>query len=142
MIQLGCSGSEHSLLQCNQVARQPVGLHTCDHSNDAGVRCIGEESESWFAVEDKADKVSLEYVVSAHHLNYPSNACTKFLACGWKDIYYEHTLMCIQCYKHFILKTILKVHHFIVSFNVGGLNYILSPPSATFKTGEPTMYST
>ena len=117
-------------------------LHTCDHSKDAGVRCIGEESESCFAVEDKADKVTLEYVVSAHHLNYPSNVCTKFLARGWKEIYYEHTLICIQCYKHFILKTILKVHHFIVSFNVDGLNYILSPPSATFKTWAPNKYST
>ena len=75
-----------------EVARQPVVLHTCDHSKGAGVCCIGEESESCFAVEDKADRVTLEYVVSAHHLNYPSNVCTKFLARSWKEIYYEHTL--------------------------------------------------
>ena len=39
--QLGCSGTENSLLQCNRYAG--LGLHSCDHSQDAGVRCIGEK---------------------------------------------------------------------------------------------------
>ena len=49
--QLGCSGLESFLLQCNQVAREHVDLRACDHSKDAGVRCIGEESESCFPVK-------------------------------------------------------------------------------------------
>ena len=39
--QLGCSGTESSLLQCNRFAG--LGLHSCDHSQDAGVSCIGEK---------------------------------------------------------------------------------------------------
>ena len=38
---LGCSGTESYLLQCNRFAG--LGLHSCDHSKDVGVRCIGEE---------------------------------------------------------------------------------------------------
>ena len=38
---LGCTGTESSLLQCNRFAG--LGLHSCDHSQDAGVRCNGEE---------------------------------------------------------------------------------------------------
>lgn len=33
-----CSGGSNSLLEC---ALRPIGIHTCDHSNDAGVECIG-----------------------------------------------------------------------------------------------------
>ena len=36
--QLGCSGTESSLIDCNQFAGD-----FCDHSQDAGVRCIGKE---------------------------------------------------------------------------------------------------
>jgi len=39
--QLGCTGTETSLLQCSQFA--DLGLYSCDHSQDAGVRCIGME---------------------------------------------------------------------------------------------------
>ena len=42
--QLGCSGTESSLIDCNRFAG--LGLHSCDHSQDAGVRCIGEEITS------------------------------------------------------------------------------------------------
>ena len=71
---------------------------------------------------DKADRVILHYTVSAHHISTtnPMFAQIFFLS--------------------FFMKTILK--YFIVSFNVGGLNYILSPTSATFKTWAPNMYST
>ena len=41
---LGCSGTESSLIDCNRFAG--LGLHSCDHSQDAGVRCIGEEITS------------------------------------------------------------------------------------------------
>ena len=34
-----CSGSEASLTQC---AHHGLGLHSCDHSEDAGVICAGE----------------------------------------------------------------------------------------------------
>ena len=33
-----CRGNEPSLLECNI---NPVGVHNCDHSEDAGVRCNG-----------------------------------------------------------------------------------------------------
>ena len=33
-----CRGTESSLLECNT---NPVGIHNCDHSEDAGVRCNG-----------------------------------------------------------------------------------------------------
>ena len=34
-----CQGDEETLLACQQVA---IGSHTCNHSDDAGVRCEGE----------------------------------------------------------------------------------------------------
>lgn len=34
-----CSEGENRFLDC---ALLPIGVHSCDHSNDAGVRCIGE----------------------------------------------------------------------------------------------------
>ena len=37
--QIVCSGSETSVLDCRQ--HTPLGLPTCEHSQDAGVRCIG-----------------------------------------------------------------------------------------------------
>ena len=33
-----CNGSEGTLQQC---AANPIGVHNCDHSEDAGVRCGG-----------------------------------------------------------------------------------------------------
>ena len=39
--QLGCSGTESSLVDCNRFAG--LGLHSCDHSQDAGISCIGEK---------------------------------------------------------------------------------------------------
>ena len=33
-----CNGSERTLQQC---AANPIGVHNCDHSEDAGVRCGG-----------------------------------------------------------------------------------------------------
>ena len=38
---LGCSGTESSLVDCNRFAG--LGLHSCDHSQDAGVSCICKE---------------------------------------------------------------------------------------------------
>ena len=37
--QLQCSGSEQSLLDCPTITE--LGLHRCDHSMDAGVKCQG-----------------------------------------------------------------------------------------------------
>ena len=37
--QLVCSGSETSLLECQSYT--PLGLSTCQHSQDVGVRCVG-----------------------------------------------------------------------------------------------------
>ena len=36
-----CRGDESSLLDCEH---EPVGVHNCDHSEDAGVRCEGKLS--------------------------------------------------------------------------------------------------
>ena len=36
---VGCSGSEASLTQC---AHRGLGVHSCDHSRDAGVICASE----------------------------------------------------------------------------------------------------
>ena len=38
--QLTCSGTETSVLECRRSI--PHGLPTCDHSQDAGVRCVGK----------------------------------------------------------------------------------------------------
>ena len=35
---VGCTGTESSLLSCTNPG---IGYHTCDHSNDAGIRCLG-----------------------------------------------------------------------------------------------------
>ena len=37
---LFCSGSETSLLDCRRFTS--LGLSSCDHSRDAGVRCVGK----------------------------------------------------------------------------------------------------
>ena len=37
---LDCTGRESSLLQCRRFAE--LGLYSCDHSQDAGVSCIGK----------------------------------------------------------------------------------------------------
>ncbi len=34
-----CSEGEDRFLDC---ATPPLGVHSCDHSSDAGVKCIGE----------------------------------------------------------------------------------------------------
>ena len=36
---LMCEGTENSLLDC--VASEGIGIHNCEHSEDAGVRCEG-----------------------------------------------------------------------------------------------------
>ena len=36
---LMCEGHESSLLDC--VASEDIGMHNCEHSEDAGVRCEG-----------------------------------------------------------------------------------------------------
>ena len=33
-----CNGDESSLLECNT---NPIGQHSCNHSEDAGVKCNG-----------------------------------------------------------------------------------------------------
>ena len=33
-----CEDGEDTLLQC---AKNPIGVHMCDHSQDTGLRCIG-----------------------------------------------------------------------------------------------------
>ena len=38
--QLGCSGVENSLLECERFAG--IGLYSCDHSQDAAVSCVGK----------------------------------------------------------------------------------------------------
>ena len=40
--ELDCLGSETSLLNCNTRQNQPPGLHSCQHSRDVAVKCIGE----------------------------------------------------------------------------------------------------
>ena len=37
---LDCEAKDKSLLDCNRFT--PLGLTTCDHSSEAGIRCIGE----------------------------------------------------------------------------------------------------
>ena len=40
---VGCRGTESSLLSCSNPG---IGVHTCDHSDDAGVRCLGKAAWS------------------------------------------------------------------------------------------------
>ena len=44
---LGCTGNEKNISQCpgNQ-----IGIHNCDHSEDAGIRCQGEHLVCVFLV--------------------------------------------------------------------------------------------
>lgn len=43
---LACSGTELTLLDCPQSV---IGLHECDHSQDAGVQCYGGYCTNVFA---------------------------------------------------------------------------------------------
>ena len=38
--QLDCSVTDSFLLDCSRL--RPLGLHTCDHSQDVGLACIGK----------------------------------------------------------------------------------------------------
>ena len=38
--ELACSGAEGSLLDCDSLSAR--GVHMCEHSQDASVRCIGK----------------------------------------------------------------------------------------------------
>ena len=40
--QLNCDGSESELFECGR--HTGIGLHTCDHLQDVGLRCRGEFS--------------------------------------------------------------------------------------------------
>ena len=40
-----CRGTESSLLECST---NPIGLHNCDHSEDAGVKCEGTYCNTQF----------------------------------------------------------------------------------------------
>ena len=40
-----CDEDDTRFLDC---AERPIGDHTCDHSNDAGVKCIGEMISGWY----------------------------------------------------------------------------------------------
>ena len=44
--QLMCNGSEASLLEC--LPTENIGLHNCDHNEDAGVRCEGLHIRKYF----------------------------------------------------------------------------------------------
>ena len=37
-----CSSNNLTLLECDS---SPVGIHTCSHSQDVGVQCIGKQSQ-------------------------------------------------------------------------------------------------
>ena len=41
---VNCDGTESSLISCSSSG---VGVHTCDHSQDAGVRCQGSVHSSF-----------------------------------------------------------------------------------------------
>ena len=45
--ELACDGDEERVMDCG--GRAP-GLYTCTHSQDAGVRCIGEGYKTWHRV--------------------------------------------------------------------------------------------
>ena len=38
---LGCLGDEASLLECHSFF--PTGIHSCDHSHDVWIKCIGND---------------------------------------------------------------------------------------------------
>ena len=39
---LVCNGDESNLFDCSRWRNKPIGLHTCDHTQDVAVRCVGE----------------------------------------------------------------------------------------------------
>ena len=40
---VSCASNSPNLLECDS---NPLGVHTCSHSQDVGVQCIGEEIPS------------------------------------------------------------------------------------------------
>ena len=49
--ELSCFGNEERVEDCSR--GRPEGLHTCDHSQDVAIRCIGERVR-----ERKRERVS------------------------------------------------------------------------------------
>ena len=41
---LTCEGTEENILDCERRQHKPIGLHSCDHSQDVAVQCSGEYS--------------------------------------------------------------------------------------------------
>ena len=41
---VSCASNSPNLLECDS---NPLGVHTCSHSQDVGVQCIGEEIPSF-----------------------------------------------------------------------------------------------
>ena len=41
---LYCTGRESQLVDCSHSG---IGVHNCDHSDDAGVRCLGTYPQPW-----------------------------------------------------------------------------------------------
>ena len=39
---VSCSSNSSSLLECDS---NPLGVHTCSHSQDVGVQCIGKANQ-------------------------------------------------------------------------------------------------
>ena len=42
--QLRCRGDEDRVLECG--SGRPLGLHSCSHAEDTGVRCIGKSDQA------------------------------------------------------------------------------------------------
>ena len=50
-----CSSNSSSLLECDS---NPLGVHTCSHSQDVGVQCIGKANQ----IHKNAVKIKIYYL--------------------------------------------------------------------------------
>ena len=58
---LGCTGTEETLLACPPANR--LGLHSCDHTEDAGVRCVGKGESFDFFITVCVMSIARKYCV-------------------------------------------------------------------------------
>ena len=125
--QLDCLGDEASLLDCPTFS--PPGLHDCDHTQDAGVRCIGRHCTM--------HSLSFVWIVLQSHFFFHhytifsvvDSSTYVHILCG---IFSDYSVKLLYLKYNIIAKTLIKdwadVHYIVVSIVVALTRRAKAPP--------------